>query len=56
MVDEAPNRTETTGEFLERVQTIARTLPKGFVKSVIGRMRSNLQALVDARGYTPKHD
>ena len=56
MVDEAPNRTETKGEFLERVQTIARALPKGFVKSVIGRMRSNLQALVDARGYTPKHD
>ena len=58
MIDGAPktNKTETKEVFLKRLQDIAQSLPKGYVKSVIGRMRPNLQALIDADGYTPKND
>lgn len=56
MLDDEPDGVETRGAFLERLRTAATTLPKGHVKGVIGRMRSNIQALVDAKGYTPKND
>lgn len=36
--------------------TVAKSLPKGSVNSVIGRMKGNIQALIDAKGYTPKND
>ena len=48
--------TETRGAFLKRLRGIALSLPKGYVKSVIHRMKDNIQALADARGYTPKND
>ena len=58
MIDGAPKtkKTETKEVFLKRLQDIAQSLPKGYVKSVIGRMRANLQALIDANGFTPKND
>ena len=56
MLDDEPDGVETRGAFLERLRTATTTLPKGHVKGVIGRMRSNIQALVDAKGYTPKND
>ena len=47
---------ETKEEFLGRLRTIATSLPKSYIKSVIAKMRPNLKALTDARRYTPKND
>ena len=47
---------ETKEEFLGRLRTIATSLPKSYIKSVIAKMRPNLKALKDARRYTPKND
>ena len=54
VMEDAPEGKETKDEFLARLRTIATSLPKGYVKSVIGRMRGNVQALVDSKGFTPK--
>ena len=56
MIEGEPDDVETKSEFLERLKTAATTLPRGYVKKIIGRMRSNIQALNDAKGYTPKND
>ena len=47
---------ETKEEFLGRLRTIATSLPKSYIKSVVAKMRPNLKALKDARRCTPKHD
>jgi hypothetical protein len=52
----APDGVETKDAFLGRLQTTARTLPKGFIKKSIERMRSNIKALNEAKGFTPKND
>jgi hypothetical protein len=56
LIQNAPEGTETKEEFLKRLRAIATKLPKTYIKSVIARMKPNLQALVDAQGYTPKND
>jgi hypothetical protein len=43
-------------KFLTRLRTIAMSLPKTYIKSVIARMKPNLKALVKAEGWTPKND
>ena len=47
---------ETKDAFMKRLRKIAVSLPNGYIKSVIHRMRDNIQALADANGYTPKND
>ena len=49
-------RTETKDAFLKRLRRIALSLPKGYIKSVIHRMRDNIKELADAGGYIPKND
>jgi hypothetical protein len=56
LMEEAPGGTETKKQFLDRLRVIAKSLPKSYIKSVIAKMKPNLKALVDARGYTPKND
>ena len=56
MMAGAPKNVETKAHFLKRLENLAKKLPKGYVKTVIGRMRGNVQALIDARGFTPKND
>ena len=56
VIDGAPKGVETKDAFMDRLRTVATSLPKGFVKSVIGRMKGNVHALIDAKGYTPKND
>lgn len=56
MVKNAPRGTETKSAFLARLEHTARTLPRGMVRKVIGRMKRNIQAIVDARGWHPKND
>ena len=56
LMNGAPSGVETKVEFLGRLRAVATSLPRGYVKSVIGRMRGNVLALVDAKGFTPNHD
>lgn len=56
LMNGAPSGVETKVEFLGRLRAVATSLPRGYVKSVIGRMRGNVLALVDAKGFTPKND
>ena len=56
LMREAPEEKETKAAFLARLQKIATSLPKSYVKKVIAKMRPNLKALADAKGYTPKND
>ena len=50
----APKGKETKEAFLARLCKAAMGLRKGYVKSVIKRMRKNIKALLDANGYTPR--
>lgn len=56
LMDEAPKGIETKEAYLARLRKIATSLPKPYIKKVLARMKSNLKALVDAKGYTPKND
>ena len=56
MIDGAPEGKEAKAAFLMRLQKNAESLPKGYIKGVISRMKCNLKALKDALGYTPKND
>ena len=56
LMEEAPEGRETKTEFLERLRVIATSLPKSYIKSVIAKMKPNLKAISDAKGYNPKND
>ena len=56
VIENAPAATETKAAFKARLHAAATSLPRGYVRSVIRRMRENLQALVSAKGYLPKND
>ena len=42
LVDTSPRGTETKEVCLERLRQCARSLPKGFVRNAISRMKANL--------------
>ena len=52
----SPKGRESKDKFLERLRTIAMTLPKSYVRKVVARMKPNLKALRDAKGFAPKND
>ncbi len=56
MVEGAPDGTEARADFLARLESVARSLPKSFVGRVVARMKKNVEAIVDAGGYIPKND
>ena len=56
VVRSAPRGTETKHAFLARLARCAKSLPRGFVQRQIHRMKRNIQAIVDAGGYTPSTD
>ena len=56
MSDSAPSSTETKAEYLARLESTARRLPKRFVGKVVARMKRNIQAVIDAGGYHAKND
>ena len=56
VMDSAPVGSESKDRFLDRLRAVAMSLPKGFVKSAIGRMRGDVRALIDADGFAPKND
>ena len=56
LIDTAPAGTEDKGVFLVRLRKIATSLPKKYIKMIIGRMHENIKALSKAKGYTPNND
>ena len=52
----APIASETKPEYLARLEKAARSLPRGFIRKVIGRMKSNIQGVIDAGGFHAKND
>ena len=56
MAECEPTGRETKPAFLARLKRCARSLPKATVRKEVMRMEANLSALVDARGFTPRHD
>ena len=52
----APDKTETKEEFLLRLQQAATSLKKGCVQRAIARMKDNIKAIIEAKGYHPKND
>ena len=56
MEETDPAHQETKDQYLARLQRSARTLPRGFVRKVIARMKQNVQGVIDARGFHPKND
>jgi hypothetical protein len=52
----APEGTETKADFIARLARCARTLPRSVVREALGRMKGNIQGVIDARGYYAKND
>ena len=56
MVDTAPDSQETKQEFLARLEGCAKSLPRGFVRKQIAKMKGNIKGIIDAGGYHAKND
>ena len=56
MAESAPSFTETKADYLGRLEKTARSLPRGYVRKVLGRMKGNIQAVIVAGGYHAKND
>ena len=52
----APKGAESKVQYVSRLRRTALSLPRGLVRSVVGRMSANVQAIVDAKGWQPKND
>ena len=56
MAESAPDATESKADYLARLEKTARSLPRSFVRKVLGRMKGNIQGVIDAGGYHAKND
>ena len=56
VIDGAPEGRETKEQYLARLEAAARSLPRSYCRKIVGRMRENVQAIVNARGGIPKND
>ena len=52
----APEGTEKKADFIARLARCARTLPRSVVRDALGRMKTNIQGVIAARGYYAKND
>jgi len=52
----SPNAAETKADYLSRLERTAKSLPRAFVRKVLGRMRGNIQGVIEAGGYHAKND
>ena len=48
----SPKGRESKEAFLNRLKKCARTLPRSFVRKAIGKMRKNIQGVIDAGGFS----
>ena len=51
-----PKGRETKEAFIKRLEKTARALPPSLVGKAVGRMKPNVKAIVDAKGWHPKND
>ena len=51
-----PVGVESKASFILRLKKAAKTLPRGTVAAAIGRMKKQIQGVIDAKGYHPKCD
>jgi hypothetical protein len=56
MADCEPAGREPRADFIKRLRRCAMSLSRTYIAKVVGRMKANLQAISDAKGYTPKND
>lgn len=56
MATTAPSTVESKANYLSRLERTAKSLPRAFVRKVIGRMRGNIQGVIEAGGYHAKND
>ena len=57
MAESAPDATESKADYLTRLENTARSLPRSYIRKVLGRMKGNIQAVIDAgEGYHAKND
>ena len=56
MGETAPKGRESKEAYLARLEACARSLPRGFVRKVIARMKGNIRGVIEARGYHEKDD
>ena len=50
------NVTESKADYLKRLKKAATSLPRGFVAKSIRHMKTNIQGVLDAKGFHPKSD
>ena len=51
-----PRGTESKADFLARLERCAKTLPRGLIRKIIGRMKGNIQGVIDSKGFHAKND
>ena len=56
MAKTAPSTVESKTDYLSRLERAAKSLPRAFVRKVLGRMRGNIQGVIEAGGYHAKND
>ena len=56
MLETEPTGRESKAAFLARLKKCAQSLPKGAISKQIGRMKGNIQGIIDAGGYHAKND
>ena len=52
----APAGRESKAEFIKRLDSARKSLPRGFVRKSIAAMRSKIKGVRDAKGYHAKND
>ena len=52
----APDGKEAKEDHLKRLRAIAKSLPPRFIEKLIESIPSRIQAVLDAKGFTPKKD
>ena len=56
LVASAPVGKESKADFIARAKACSMSLPRGFIRKTIGRMKRNIQGVIDAGGFHAKND
>ena len=56
MEETCPDGDESRADFIDKLQSCAKKLPRAFVQRSIARTRECIKAIIDAGGYHPKND
>ena len=53
---EAPSGKEAKEDYLNRLHSIAKSLPRRWVEKLLESIPARIQSVLDAKGVTPKND